>query len=145
MAGDLATIRQGLADALSARFDGRMQVSAYMLSDPTPPSAQIVPDETDYHEAMADGCETWGLICQVVVALNSDRGAQELLDQMLSPTGPASVKEALEAAPDPGGPLYGSVATNGVVVERTSGYRTYRLGSTQAEALGAEWHLKVTV
>lgn len=146
MPADLKVIREGLAAALEpVKLTEDMQLSAYLLSDPSPPCAQVVPDETEYHQAMQDGAETWGLVVQVMVALGSDIGAQQRLDRMLASSGSQSVKQALEAATDPGGPLEGLVANDGVTVVRTSGYRTYTLPATQAEALGAEWTVEVLV
>lgn len=146
MPADLQVIREGLAEALQAvQLVEDMQVSPYLPDDPYPPCAWIVPDETEYHQAMQDGAETWGLAVQVMVALGHARGAQLRLDRMLASSGPQSVKQALEAATDPGGPLNGIVANDGVTVVRTSGYRTYTLPTTQAEALGAEWTVEVLV
>jgi hypothetical protein len=135
----LTAIREGIADAIRAGVAIDMQVSAKMLSDPTPPTAHVFPDETEYHLAMGDGAESWDLIVQVVLALVDDIGAQDLLDRMLASKGTESVKAAIEADQSLGG------LASGVTVTRTSGYRTYRIGSGQVEALGAEWNLTVFV
>lgn len=134
----LTEIREGLAEALE-KVDFDMQVSAYIRGNASPPFAQVVPDETEYHQAMGNGAETWGLVVQIVVALGTDEGAQRVLDEMLESDGALSAKAALEADQSLGG------LVSGVTVERTSGYRTYRLGATQAEALGAEWTVSVFV
>lgn len=135
----LADIRDGLADAIRNGVDLDMQVSAYVLADPTPPCAQVMPDEMEYHQAYGNGLENWGLIVQVIVGLGSDIGAQKQLDQMLASSGSLSVKAAIEADATIG--AKGTLACS--TVTRTSGYRTYRLGATQTEALGAEWTVAV--
>jgi hypothetical protein len=145
--GAMTEIRQGLADALAAGVDLDWQVSAYILGDPTPPCAEVLPDETDYHRAMSDGSEEWGYVVQVKVGLTTDIGAQQALDEMLETTGSTSVKAALEAAGQAGGAMLaaGLCAQNGVLVKRSSGYGTYTLGTTGAEVLGAQWFVTVTV
>lgn len=137
MSAGLKEIRLGLADALSV-IEG-LSVSAYIQGDPTPPFAQVVPDETEFHQAFDDGAESWGLIVQLVVAMGSDRGAQERLDRFLETEGPESVKAALEADETLGG------IVSDVTVTSTDGYATYRFGSAQVEGLGSTWHVSVFV
>lgn len=133
----LADIRAALAAAVgNVAMD--LQVSAYMLAKPTPPCAQVVPDEMEYHQSFGSGAiENWGLLVQVMVAANSDQGSQQLLDQLLESSGALSIKAAIEADKTLGGTVLSAVVT------KTSGYRTYRLGATQAEALGAEWTVDI--
>lgn len=135
---DLTAIREAIAAALEVSFGDSMQISAEMLSNPTPPSAHVFPDETDYHKAMGNGAEDWNLIVQVFVATTSDIGAQRLLDSMLASTGAGSVKAAIEADRTLGG------LVSGLKVRKTSGYRVYQraLGDP---LLGADWHLTVLV
>lgn len=137
MPASLTEIREGLAEALSAVAG--MQVSAWMLSNPTPPAAHVYPDETEYHRAMQNGAEGWTLIVEAFVASNSEIGAQQRLDKMLASSGAESVKEALEAD----GTLGGIVSD--VTVTRTTGYRQYQLPAGQGPALGAQWTVEVLV
>jgi len=134
----LTDIREALAATLQ-KVDVGWQVSAYIMGNATPPFAQVLPDETEYHQAMQDGAETWNFIVQVVVDLGTSEGAQRELDQLLESAGTRSVKQALEVDPTLGG------LASDVMVTRSSGYRTYRLGPTQADALGAEWNVSVLV
>jgi hypothetical protein len=131
----LSEIRVGLADALSA-IEG-IQASPYMLSNPTPPAAHVFPDQIDYDKAMARGLDDWFMTVQAFVGLSSDIGAQERLDVMLAPSGPASVKAAIEADRTLGG------VVGGLRVESCSGYRTYQLEAVQHLVLGAEWRVHV--
>jgi hypothetical protein len=136
----LQEIREGVAAAIST-LDG-IQGSPYMLSNPPLPSAHVYPDETEYHEAFANGAESWHLIVEVFVGMVSDIAAQMTLDKYLASDGPSSVKAALE--PAPGEPALGGAASD-LIVERTSGYRQYQLGGVQGLALGAQWFVNVLV
>lgn len=138
MPASLTDIRTALAAQLKT-VDRDWQVSPYILANPTPPCAQVLPDEMDYHQAMQNGAETWSFVVQVIVALGTDEGAQRKLDELLESSGALSVKAALEADEDLGG------LVSSVTVTRTTGYRTYNLGPTQQEALGAEWTVSVLV
>jgi hypothetical protein len=92
---DIAAIRAGLANNLSALPD--VQVSAYMLSDPTPPTAHIVPARIDFDQAMGRGLDRIEMNVQLFVGLISDIGAQQTLDQYRAGSGALSVKQAIES------------------------------------------------
>lgn len=130
----LQEIREGLAANLSAIAG--MQVSAYMLSAPTPPSAHVFPDETEYDKTMGRGHDDWAMLVQVFVGVSSDIGAQQRLDRMIAPAGAESVKEALEADATLAG------VVDDLRVESCSGYRVYPLEG-RGSVLGAEWRVKV--
>jgi len=74
-----------------------LQVSAYMLSAPTPPAVHILPDNVAFDKAMHSGLNELTMMVQLFVAMMSDLGSQVLLDRYLSPSGTLSVKAALEA------------------------------------------------
>lgn len=52
----------------------------------------------EFDKAMGRGLDTAELTCRVLVGLADDEAAQRLLDAMLSGSGPASLKQAVEAA-----------------------------------------------
>jgi hypothetical protein len=138
----LATIRQGLATNLGTlRSTYRdLQVSPYVLSNPTLPAIWIKPTTgavTEYHQAMIDGQETWSLSVQAFVGSNSDIAAQQVLDELLATNGGHSVKAALEADKTLGGTV------DCLIVRRCVSYLEYQRmdGST---ALGAEWLVEVS-
>jgi len=132
---DLAAIREGLAANLR-RIDG-VQVSAYMLANPTPPTIQVMgPDEVTYDVTFGRGSDSWQMVVQAFVALVTDIGAQARLDEMLHPTGPLSIKEAIEFDTTLGG------ACNDLRVTRSSGYQQYNLEGRGA-VLGAEFTVQV--
>lgn len=95
MALVLKNIREGIAANLSAIPD--LQVSAYMLSNPTPPGAHVLPDTATYDLAMRGGLHELAMLVQVFVATTTDIGAQVTLDQYLAAAGALSVKAAVES------------------------------------------------
>ena len=133
----LADIRAGLAANLSTLLG--VQVSAYVLANPTLPVIWIRPSSasgTDYHRAMQDGAEDWNMLVQAYVGTVSDIAAQKKLDEFLASKGATSVKAALESDRTLGG------AAEDLIVQSCSGYLEYARpdGST---ALGAEWQVLV--
>jgi hypothetical protein len=130
----LREIRLGLADALKPI--GGLQTTGYMLSNPTPPAAEITPAGVEYHGAMSAGLTRWSFIVRGFVAFASDLGAQERLDRWFEPTGAESFIEALEADPSLGG-LVEDVTVRGV-----SNYGLF-LREGAGPMLGAEWAVEV--
>lgn len=134
MGATLAQIRTGLAANL-ASITGLAQ-SAYVLSNPTPPAAEIEPGPVEYDQAFGRGHDRWAMTVRVFVGLTTDIGAQKRLDTYLAPSGATSVKTALESDLTLGGTVQDLHVTG------CSGYRVYpRQG--QAPVLGAEWQLTV--
>ena len=144
----LAEIRQALAAALVARVGDVMQVSAYVLSSPTPPTITVFPASTQYDVAMANnftmgaaraGTDQWSFTVRAYVAEMGDQQAQILLDRFLEPSGGVSVKEAIEAFD------YSTVAGNidDASVTSMNGYTQYQIEGVTAPVLGAEWTVAV--
>lgn len=132
----MAEIREGLR----ARLDTitGLQASAYLLSNPTPPCAEIQPGEIEYDRAMARGMDGTQMTVRVYVGNTTDIGSQKRLDRMLAPAGADSVKAAIEADRTLGG------VVDDLRVTRCSGYRVYsRAGMPNATVLGAEWDIEV--
>jgi hypothetical protein len=130
----LAAVRAGLAANLDAIPD--IQVSAYMLSNPTPPAIEIHPSQTDYDLALKRGLDRWRFTVRAFVGLTSDIGAQKRLDRMLASSGSESVKAAVESNPS----LSGVIEDLRVI--NASGYRQY-LREGASAVLGAEWEVEV--
>lgn len=140
MAVTLTQIRAGLATNLNVLIGtSQLQVSAYMLSSPTPPTIHVYPADIDYDLAMHRGLDKWTLTVQAVVGLSSERSAQETLDAYLAPSGALSVKAAVETK----GAGEQTVTLGGLVsdvqVVSCSGYRVYARESGGLPVLGAEW------
>lgn len=142
MSVTLTEIREAIATNLDTIPN--VQVSAYMLGNPTPPTLWLYPDEADYDTTMQRGGDCLKFLVQGIAGLVADQGAQMLLDQMLAPTGSTSVKAAIESDKSLGG-LVGNEATR---VVRHRGYQIYQrpnvgAGIAHGQLLGAEWEVEV--
>lgn len=136
MSVTLAEIREGIAANLAVLTG--CQVSAYMLSNPTPPTIHVYPTDVEYDLAMGRGLDKWKLTVQAFVGLSTDIGAQAKLDEFLAPSGSQSVKAAIEADRTLGGSVADATAVS------CTGYRVYvREGG--GPVLGAEWLVEVRV
>jgi hypothetical protein len=119
-----AAVREAIADALA--MDG-VQTNPYVLAQPTPPGIQIPPPGATYNYTMrsnGNGLNEYPFVIQAFCALNSDIGAQRLLDEMCADTGPTSIKALLEADKTLGGLVDDLVVTDqipGRQVEQPSG------------------------
>lgn len=95
----------------------------------------------DYDKAMNRGLDQLEFTCRVLVGRADDRSAQQVLDAMLSGSGTASLKQAIEAARGaPGEYALGGLAHDLHVV-RVQGYRWYEHAG--AQYVGAELMIKV--
>lgn len=126
---DMSAVREAIADA--ARTVTLPEGLAQLTATGYVPDAVTVPcffpaDYTiDYDRAMNRGLDKVELTCQVLVGIADDRAAQRLLDGLLSGSGPASLKQAIEAARGaPGQPALGGAADD-LHVTRLQGYRWY--------------------
>jgi hypothetical protein len=141
---DYVALCEALASNL-ATIDG-LQESAYLLSNPTPPAAEVQVGETEYDKAMHRGLDTVMLTVRVFVAFASDIGAQKRLRAMLATDGTASVKAAIESDRTLGGQaedLRVTKCTGERGFLREIGGGTSGRGSTQGALLGAEWTVEV--
>jgi hypothetical protein len=89
----IGPLREALAVNLSAIPD--VQVSAYILANPTPPTLQIVPGGVVYDQAMGRGHDDVTFTVQAIVALTTDVGGQKRLDRFVENLAPYSVKAAI--------------------------------------------------
>jgi hypothetical protein len=129
-----------IREALAANLDSiaGVQCSAYMLTNPTPPYAEVVPVETVYDLAFGRGMDKYELTVRVLVGAVSDIGSQKRLDGFLAGSGAGSVKAAVESDLLLGG------ASLDLRVTKCSGYKAFgREGGVTV--LGAEWHVEVYV
>lgn len=141
MSATVAQMRAGLAANLSTISD--VQVSAYILGQPTFPTIWVIPHETDYDETMGRGLDLFKFTVQAMAGLIADQGSQMVLDQMLDPTDAMSVKTAIESDRT----LGGTVETLRVV--RQSGYQIYEwpkirgMSYSHGQLIAAEWEVDV--
>lgn len=140
---DLAAIRAGIAANLAQITD--LQVSAYMLAEPTPPSAHVVPGPVTYDISMGRfGLDDLELKVQVFVPLVVDVTSQINLDAYLAGSGSRSVRQAIErvdAADGTGMVTLGGACQSARVVSST-GPQLYRLTDGRS-MLMCEWTVMV--
>ena len=134
---NVRTVREGLAANLSEHLTD-MQVSSYVLPNPTPPSVQIMPDRAEQTVAMQRGHVERDFLVQVMVGLADSRGAQDTLDDLMSEEagGTNRVVEAILSDPTLGG------ACDDVTVVSDSGYQVFSREG-QPPLLGCEWRVRV--
>lgn len=102
----LADIRAALAANLVTLRTAEVvgQVSGYMLDNPTMPSIQVVgvaPDGIDYDAGgFVDPPDLeWRIVIEVALGFVTDVGAQDVLNQLLAPSGSTSLRAAVETNP----------------------------------------------
>lgn len=113
-----------------------VQVSAYMLLNPTAPTIEILPDVITYDETMHRGMDDLRFILRAYAGVTTDRGAQILIDSMLEPTGSKSVKAATESDPTLGGII------DDLRVVSASGYRFFEVPG-KGILLGCDWTVEI--
>jgi hypothetical protein len=82
---DMAVIRAGLVanlQPLAALF----QISPYQLANPTPPTIHIYPAQAanEFDITFVHGYDKWLMTVQAIAGEQSDIGAQQLLDTLLT-------------------------------------------------------------
>jgi hypothetical protein len=125
-------MRQGIADALEPMG---IQVSPYVLYNPTPPCAYVQDGPVNYDASMGRGHDDWTFTVFVLVGMVSDIGSQMKLDSLRKSHGDMSVKALIEADRTLGG------ACIQARVPDVSGSRIYTLEGPPV--LGAEWTVLV--
>lgn len=127
----LTEIRAALAAAIDAPD---LQVSAYPLSAPEPPTAHIIPAAVDYHTNFGSGDdvgEDWSFRVQVFLALVDDLAAQQKADEFLND---GRIRVALEADTTLGG------VVSDLIVDRAE-FRLWEPGGIPM--IGVEYFLRI--
>ena len=133
----LAELRQALATNLASIET--VQVSPYILSNPTPPTLQLLAGPTNYDLAMSRGLDEVTIIIQGFDSFADPESAQRTLDKMMAATGSMSVKTAAESDKT----LGGYAITNGLEVTDCSGVSLAQIGGF--DVLLAEWTCLIRV
>jgi hypothetical protein len=129
-------IREGLAANMAAIYGGTVQVSAYELEQPTPPTLHVLGiEQIVYDRAYARGMDEVTITVQGLGGPMA-QGAQIKLDEWLAPTGSTSVKAAIESERTLGGKVMDTVVTG------ASNYRLFKLAD-QTVVRGVEWQIRV--
>ena len=132
----IAQVREALAEAIQRRFPS-IQVSPYILSTPTLPAAFVFPGPVTYDLAMHRGADNTEFTVRAMVGPYGDIAAQQLIDQLLEPSGVGSMKAAIEQDNTLGGIVFDVSATD------CTGLRMYQPTPGSAPVMGADWTLRV--
>lgn len=141
----VSAIRTALATAAGAvtlpEGVGKLTATGYVPDAVTAPHFFVGEYTQTFDRAMHRATDELEFTCRVLVSRADDAAGQRALDAMLSGSGPASLKEAIEAAR--GGP--GEYALGGLAddlhVMRVQGYRWYEHNGV--DFIGAELVIKV--
>ena len=142
---DMSAIRAAVADAarevvLPAGIP-KLTATGYTPDAVTAPHFFCGEYSVDFDKAMRRSLDEVELTCRVLVGLADDRSAQIILDALLSGSGPASLKAAIETARGaPGEYALGGLAHD-LHVRRVQGYRWYEHQGTQY--VGAELIIRI--
>lgn len=141
----ISAVRDAIADAARVVVlpDGlaKLTCSGYVPGSIVAPHFFVAEYEQDFDKVMGRGLDELTFTTRVLVGRADDKFAQRTLDAMLSGSGPASLKQTIEAARGaPGEYALGGLAHD-LHVMRVQGYRWYEhAGSTY---VGAELMIKV--
>jgi hypothetical protein len=130
----LAAIRAGIAANLQALNGDGVQVSAYVLAEPTPPVVQVLPGEVAYDQTFARGIDLFTVKVQAITPLSVDLEAQKQLDELIDE--PNSIKTLIEKDRTLGG------AADTTRVTGCSGYQIVQLEG-RGPTLFCEWTVEV--
>lgn len=141
----ISPIRYAIADAARAVVlpdgIGKLTTTGYVPDSVAAPCFFVAEVEVTYDRAMGRGMDELMFTCRALVGRTDDRTSQKILDGLLSGSGPASLKAAIEAARGaPGEAALGGLADD-MHLERVQGYRWYEHEGTTY--VGAELMIKV--
>ncbi|MCZ7413041.1 hypothetical protein [Streptomyces sp. WMMC897] len=141
----ISQVRSALADAARAVVlpagVRKLTCSGFVPDAVTEPHFFVGEYQQTFDRAMRRGLDEIEFTCRVLVGRQDDRAAQELVDAMLSGSGSASLKAAMEAARGAPGEYALSGAAHDLHVTRSQGPRWYEHAGTQY--VGAEMTVKV--
>ncbi|MEV6079662.1 hypothetical protein AB0L80_31805 [Streptomyces sp. NPDC052069] len=142
---EMSAVREAVADAARAvvlpEGIGALTSSGYVPDAVTEPHFFCGEYSVTFDRAMGRALDEVELTCRVLVGRADDRSAQTILDSLLSGSGPASLKQAIEVARGaPGDYALGGLAHD-LHVMRMQGYRWYEHQGTQY--VGAELIIKI--
>ncbi|MEU0809517.1 hypothetical protein [Streptomyces sp. NPDC005970] len=141
----ISAVRDAIADAARAvvlpSSAGKLTCTGYTPDAVSEPHFFCGEVSIDFDKAFGRALDEAEVTCRVLVGRGDDRTAQKTLDALLSGSGPASLKTAIEAARGaPGEAALGGLADD-LHVMRVQGYRWYEHQGTTY--VGAELVIKV--
>lgn len=141
----ISPIRDAIADAASAVVlpagVGKLLCTGYVPDSVVTPCFYVAEVEINFDKTMGRKLDELLFTARAYTSRADDRAGQRLLDALLSGSGPASLKEALEAARGAPGELALGGLADDLHVQRVQGYRWFEHGTSTY--LGAEFAIKV--
>jgi hypothetical protein len=141
----ISAVRDAIADAARAVVlptgIGKLVCTGYVPDAVVAPCFFVGEVEINFDKAMGRRLDELLFTCRVLAGRADDRSSQRIIDALLSGGGPASLKQAIEAARGaPGEHALGGLADD-LHLQRVQGYRWFEhQGSTY---VGAELVIKV--
>jgi hypothetical protein len=99
----ITEIRDGLVANLQTALGDQIQALRSPVGNPTPPTAWVLRDRTDFDVTLQRGTDMHVFLVQLLVGLVDGLDSQDLLDQYAAPAGGLSVKAAIESDTTLGG------------------------------------------
>jgi hypothetical protein len=141
----ISTVRTRLAAAAEAVVmptgSPPLTCTGYVPDSVTAPHFFVGEVEITFDKAFRRALDVAEFTCRVLVGRADDKSAQQILDGLLSGSGAASLKAAIEAARGAPGEYALDGAADDLHVMRVQGYRWYEHAGTQY--VGAELVIKV--
>lgn len=103
MAATITEIRDGLVANLQTAFGSSIQALRGPIGNPSPPTAWVLRDRTDFDITMQRGTDMYTFLIQLLVGAADNLDSQDLLDEYVAPDGSLSIKAAIEADTTLGG------------------------------------------
>ncbi|MEU9220141.1 hypothetical protein AB0D47_26790 [Streptomyces sp. NPDC048376] len=141
----ISAVRDAIATAAAAVVlpagIGKLRCTGYVPDSVVAPCFFVGEVEVSFDKAMARRLDELVFTCRVLAGRQDDRASQRIVDALLSGSGPASLKQAIEKARGaPGEMALGGLADD-LHLQRVQGYRWFEhAGSTY---IGAELIIKV--
>lgn len=141
----ISPIRDAIADAARTvtlpAGTGKLTCTGYVPDAVAAPCFFVAEVEVDYDKAMGRKLDELLFTCRALIGRADDRTSQRILDGLLSGSGAASLKQAIEVARGaPGEMALGGLADD-LHLQRVQGYRWYEHEGTTY--VGAELVIKV--
>lgn len=129
----LSALRAGLGANLSTIVG--LRVAETVPDNPNPPIAVLLPPSITFDTSFGRGADTYTFTVLVIVGRIDERSAQVRMDGYCDPTGPASIKAAIESDKSLGG------AAMSLRVQEMRNYSALAVG--EVTYLSAEWVVQV--
>jgi len=141
----ISAVRDAIADAARVIVlptgIGKLTCYGYVPDSVVAPCFFVGEVDVTFDRAHGRGMDELMFTCRVLAGHADDRSSQRIVDALLSGAGPASLKEAIEAARGAPGELALGGLADDLRIERVQGYRWYEhQGSSY---VGAELAIKV--